>query len=408
MGSTQHNTIVIAILAAALNCLGCPGCAGDKAAQTTEKTSGHLSPRDFHTDAPAAVMTTAAAPEATTEPAEPSAAPASLPVSTARGKNEPWTVDAMVGQVNGKPIYASAIFKGIGEEQLQRIGQSQPRLVFRSEAERLIYADLRSRVTNAMILAEAERGLSEREQLGLLGYLKQEREKILANFGAGVAARAEDELMKEKGHGIADELEARRQELLTQKYLREKLYPKVFVTRQEVERYYNDHYDEFNPSPTVTLRVLIVRDEKTADQVDAALKADESFEKVTGQYGIFRAPQAGLMEPQKLDSKLSESNLLSWPQLNEKIRNLAVGQHTDRTKIDPGYGWVALEKLEGGEKKSLQDVYLQVEAGLRNRKFNALSRKYTEQLLENGNYTPIQQMSAALLDVAMTRYARPQ
>ncbi|QNN20759.1 hypothetical protein HED60_00250 [Planctomycetales bacterium ZRK34] len=404
----HQKNIVNAILTAAMLAGFCIGCAKEQATQTDEKTSGHLSPQDFHTDTPARPMAVAETASTSQSDASATTSTSPAPLPAPNDKTNEWTVDAMVGQVNGKPIYASAIFKGIGEEQLERLGQSQPRLVFRSEAERLIYADLRSRVTNAMILAEAERGLSEREQLGLLGYLKQEREKILANFGAGVAAKAEDELMKEKGHGIADELEARRQQLLTQKYLRERLYPKIYVTRQEVERYYNDHYDEFNPKPTVTLRVLIVRDEKTADKVDAALAAGDSFEKVTDEYGIFRAPQAGLMDPQKLDGKLSEANLLSWPQLNKKIQSLSVGQHTDRTKIDPGYGWVALEKLEGGEKKSLQDVYLRVEAGLRDRKFNTLSRKYTEKLLENGNYTPIQQMGSALLDVAMTRYARPQ
>lgn len=401
------------------------GCASGDQSESEPQTTGRLSPGDFHNNAPPAASpsthqtqsqtaaTEPATPENTIAEASSAAAENNTPrpaASKQRESDEPsqYTVDAMVGQVNGKPIYASAIFRGIGEAQLQRLGQSLPRLAFREQAQRLIVTDLKSRVTNAVILAEAERGLSEQEQLGLLGFLKQEREKILANFGAGSAAVAEDKLLEEKGIGIEDELERRRQELLTQKYLREKLYPKVHVTRREVERYYNDHYDEFNPSPTATLRLILARTENKADQIEQALAGGENFDDVAAEYSDFRKQQGGLMQPTQLEGPLAESSLLSWPQLNEKVRKLSEGEHTDRTKIDAGYGWVKLEKLEGGEEKSLQDVYLQIENGLRNRKFSTLSRKYTQQLLENGNYTPVDQMVIALLDVAMARYARPQ
>ncbi|MBI1368589.1 MAG: hypothetical protein GC162_08025 [Planctomycetes bacterium] len=320
---------------------------------------------------------------------------------------DPLVMDAMVGQVNGRPIYASAIFNDIGIESLQRLGESQPRLVFRAEAKKLIDADLRARVQNAVILAEAERGLSEREQLGLLGYLKTERERILAQFG-GILADAEAGLQREKGHGLDAELEARRQQILTDKFLRDKLYPKIHVSKRDVERYYQDHIADYHPTPMVELRVILVKDERTADQVDAALKAGTEFEEAARKYSVFRGAQGGLMEASKLDGPFEEYHGLAWPELNEKVRTLSVGQRTDRTKIDIGYGWVELEKLERGKSRTLQDAYLEIENGLRMQQFGLHSRKYMNELLEHGNYTPVDQMSNALLDVAMSRFARPQ
>jgi hypothetical protein len=90
------------------------------------------------------------------------------------------------------------------------------------------------------------------------------------------------------------------------------------------------------------------------------------------------------------------------------VRTLKVGEYSDRTQIAVGYGWVKLEKVVGGEGKTLADSQIEIEARLRTIKFNQLSRKYIDDLLKNGNYTPIDQMTQGLIDVAMTRYARAQ
>ena len=66
-----------------------------------------------------------------------------------------YTVDAMVGQVNGKPIYASTVFESIFE-QLAALGRSLPRAEFRQRAGQLIEARLGQIVTDALILGEAE------------------------------------------------------------------------------------------------------------------------------------------------------------------------------------------------------------------------------------------------------------
>lgn len=355
--------------------------------------------------APAAVK---AAPAPTPAPGVPAPLAAISPDAKPAPRNSSFTMDAMVGDVNGRPIYAGAIFKNIGEDVFVRLGQDKNRLEFREQVKELILADLNARITNALILAEAERGLSEQEQMGLLALLQTEREKILAQFGGGVQAIAEEKLRKERGYGLEDEIESRRQRMLTQKYLQEKLYPKINITRREIERYYTDHQAEFNPAPTVTVRLIIVREAGDADQVDKALKNSETFESVARQHSSFRAETGGLMEPFELKGPIGEFNSLSFKELNEKVRLLKAGEFSDRTPIAAGFGWVKLEKVVGGDARTLADAQIEIEARLRTLKFNQLSRKYIADLLKNGNYTPIDQMTQGLIDVAMTRYARAQ
>ena len=408
--------------AAALATVG--GCASDG---NGSAANGQLQPADFraapgdhgtraHATAVAGNGDGDAAPGAAVDaslspaPVAPTALPGPIDSESSgagagtRGERE-LIVDAMVGQVNGKPIYASEIFRSIGEEVLERLGRDKPRLAFQQDASELIISELRNRVSNAVILAEAERTLTEQQQLGLLGYAKQQREEIISRYGGGVPAVAEQELLARTGRTLEQEVEIRRQKLLIDKYLSDKIKPKVVVRRQEVERHYHDKYEEFNPPPSIEVRVIIVPDESTAKVVDAALAGGASFESVASQYSGFRRAEGGL---QSSSGKLEDFKELAFETLNERVRRLGEGEQTGRIPFERGFAFLKLEKHESGEARSLQDVFLQVEAQIRTQKFNTLSRRHLEELLRTGNYTPVEQMAQALLDVAMTRYARTQ
>lgn len=400
--------VLTALLTALISLTGCGSHKADTSPQTTPTAAES---EQAYTRQIAQVKTDPTTDNAAKANQAAGVQPESVPLPAAESVfNTPQRIilDAMVGQINGKAVYASDIFNEIGQEQLVRIGQVNPRLVFREQSQRLIHETIRSRVFNALIIAEAERNLSEQEQLGLLGFLKREREKLLAEYGGGSLAQANQRLRQEQGYGLDEALENKRKRVLIEKYLSEKLGPKITVNRREVERYYRDNPREFNPSPSATVRVIIVKTAQAADEVDKALAEGVAFEDAAKKYSTARANEGGLLPTFPLKGPLSKFNELAWKELNEKVRTLSVGQHSDRTPIGDGLGWVKLEKLEGGDSRSLQEASLDIEALLRTRKYKDLYDKYMLDLLENGNFTPLDEMGNDLLRVAMDRYAKAE
>src|SRR5690606_31306012 len=146
-----------------------------------------LTPADFAaapgTRAPSPQAQAAAAPNATTvtdaSPVaeQPDTKPEPQAVSpTTSGRfapPAPLTADAMVGQVNGRAIYASQVLAPIAP-QLRSLGQSVSRAEFRRQADNLIRGELLRIITDALILGEAERDLTQQEHYGLLAMLSVE------------------------------------------------------------------------------------------------------------------------------------------------------------------------------------------------------------------------------------------
>lgn len=354
---------------------------------------------------PAAPDTALASPtaERTTTPT-PTPAPAA-PVTAA---DKDLTIDAKVGDIYGKPVYAGEVFSEIGEDQLARLGQIHPRLEFRERAAALIRGKLNEWLYNKLLIAEAESALSDRERQSLPGIRHIERERLIAKYGGGVPAIANQALIRERGYGVEEAVNRHTQVLILRKYRDEKIMSKVSVNRREVERYYRDHPHEFNPTPSVTLRLIVARDTATADKIDSALAAGTPFAEVAQAHSAFRAEDGGLLPPFQLEGPVSEFDELQWGPVNEKVRGLSPGEHSDRTPVDGSFYWVMLEDLQAQEPRTLQEVYLEIEKKLREDKEQRLHKKLMAELFRHGNYTPFEQMSVSLLDVAMVRYARQQ
>lgn len=317
------------------------------------------------------------------------------------------TVDAMVGQINGKPVYASTIFRTIGETSLVNRGKSLPRRQFIGDLQRDINGVIWAQLTNTLVLAEAEAELSPQQQQGLFQVLRKEREKILAEF-LGSQARANDALQARGYQGLDDYIEERRQEMLVQSYLSQKLYPKVYVTRKMVERYYRDNIDQFVKPGKVTLRIILVRSDNLANEVAGELAAGNRFRDVAEKYTSYRRSAGGIVE---YEARLESFDALP-DEIDEAVRSLNEGQATDRIiRYTPGgkqFWWVQLERYQPGEATSLTDAYLDIEGRVRGQQFAKLNREYTTDLIRKGNYTSPDAMTRALVEIAVNRYAQSE
>ncbi len=309
--------------------------------------------------------------------------------------------DAMVGQINGKPIYASAIFAELGEESLTRLGQEQPRNRFIQEVASSVKDLLEARVTNTLIVAEAEADLTAQERAQMQAVLVKEREKVVAKY-LGVPARAQEALIAEGyPRGLDDYVEELRQQMLVGQYRMSNISPKVHVTRQQIERYYQDHIDEYVESGQVTLRLIRVDDDDTADIVENALNAGEPFADVAERHTVYSRGTGGRRDftdnMETFDSLADE--------FDAAVQQLAVGEHSARIVTNDQYWWIYLEAYEPGNSRSLQDVYLEIEGKLRQQRETALFVQHIARMRNDGNYTPVNEMVITITEIAVNRYA---
>jgi len=314
-----------------------------------------------------------------------------------------YTVDAMVGQVNGHAVYSQTIFEPI-HDQLSALGRTLPRGLFRARAKELINAQLGEMITNALILGQAERDLSEEEQYGLRHMLKAEREELLRKWGSGSEYVANQNLIEKTGKTLDQMIDERRSVVLVYRYQRAKLWPKINITRKDLERYYNDHQKMFNAPAGKTLRVIRMSDAKAADAIEAELAAGKPFAEVAHAKTNRYQPDKGGLWP----SKVTTDEVFSLTELNEALGKLKAGEHSPRINIGNDSWWLFVESIDSGKGKTLRDVQADIEETLRRQRFQDLSINYRRKLFSEGSYNPLEQMADSLLIVALSRYSLPE
>ncbi len=324
--------------------------------------------------------------------------------ATANRAGDAYTVDAMVGQINGKPVYASAIFDELGEESLINRGNRLSSGQFRRDVRVDLTNIVNAHVTSNLILAEAEAELTPQQQFGLYQALKKEREKFVSGF-LGVDALAEEALQKQGIKDLEQYVEEKRQEMLIRHYKQRKVWPKVFVTRRQIERYYEQHLDEYQKPGKLVLRIIRVTSSAKANAVQDALAAGEDYKSIAEQHTEARRSTGGVWD---FVARLESFDALP-DDVDEKVRPLSVGQRTERIDREDGSSWwLKLESYEPGENVTLTDAYLNIERILQNRQASKLFVEQIDELREGGNYTPVPQMVDALLEIAVNRYASTQ
>ena len=179
---------------------------------------------------------------------------------------------------------------------------------------------------------------------------------------------------------------------------------KINVTRKDIERYYNDHYKEFNPPAGRMLQVIRAESRSTADGVDQMLAHGTPFATVAGsRLNKYKPDEGGMF----VDTS-GEKNVFGPDALNDALRKLKPGQHSPRIKIGDKFWWIYFESISEGKGLTLLQVQGRIEERLRLQQRRDLLDHYEERLFAEGSYNPIDEMTEALLQVAMSRYALPE
>ncbi|MCC7204531.1 MAG: peptidyl-prolyl cis-trans isomerase [Phycisphaeraceae bacterium] len=337
---------------------------------------------------------------AATEPAEPTSSTLPDSPSPAAPMAGPaYTIEALVGQVNGRPVYAGRILDPI-DEQLRALVRTQPPQQFVRKARELIASRVDQVIFDQLILGEAERMLSDRQRDGLRYSLKEKRAELVRKHGRGSEQIADKVLLDTTGKDLVQTLREERERMLVQNYTAQQIVPKIDVTRSDIERYYQQNIEQYQPAPQRTIH-MIVADAEHAPTVAQRLAAGESFLTLAADAAVntYRPAQAGLFAEKAAGSKIFEN-----ADLNAATLALKPGGHTQGMPLEDHTVWVHVDKIEQSRARSLQDVQAEIEHHLRAQQLQVLTIQYRRRLLKDGSFTPQDQMINAVMEVALSRY----
>ncbi len=314
-----------------------------------------------------------------------------------------FSVDAMVGQVNGRAIYTKDVLDEQLCETLTNWGRDLSQVEFRQRATERIVLRLNSMVTDALIYGEAQRDLNDQQRKGLTFAVQQHRETLLRQYGQGSPALAEAELLKETGIGLEETLEQWRQAVIVQRYMRQKLRPKVNVTRKDIKRYYEENQDTYNPPPSRTVHVIQTNPGEDAQAITSLLAQDTPFPDVAADpRNLFRNATQGLM------GDMIGEQVFADLAVNKAVLELEAGQHAGPFTVGEREWFVYVDRLNESPGQTLMDVQTEIQALLFEQQYRMHTERYRKELFERGSYNAIEDMAQTLVEIAEDRYARAE
>lgn len=319
----------------------------------------------------------------------------------AEPRGRTYTVDAMVGQVNGESVYVGDVLDPLAA-QLQALRRSVPPQQFVEQASRLVRAQLELIVLDRLILAEAERELTDEERQRLRYILNDIRAELIRKHGRGSEQAADAVLREKTGFDLEQTLRRERQKVLVGTYQQRHLVPRIDVSRADIEREYQSARDVYQPQPARKVRMIMVADPTVAEGVGQRLADGQRFEDVAADatLNLYKPDQGGLFA-----EALTDTQVFGEAPLNEAMASLEAGQTAGPLAMADGRQvWLHVESISQSEARSLQDVQLEIERRLRERQAQILTMEQRRRLLLEGSYDPVARMAAQVMDVVRDRY----
>lgn len=323
---------------------------------------------------------------------------------------QPVFIDAKVGDINGKPIFASTFFDR-GTLTLEPLG---PRL--REEAKRLKPAEWRefareeinnsldALIEDELLRAEALADLTPEQKQGFFAFLQRlQREQISQSGGSRDSAN--ESLMESEGMSLAEFMSQREQAELIRYQLSEKIFQRVQVSRRDIELAYTRFNDQFNPPPKYLFRIVAVPagDAAGVAAMQARIDGGESFAAIAAsEANTYKRPEGGL-EPRELKTKIENASWFGSAALNDTAKALTPGRTAGPIDFGTRKAWLHLETIEV-KSTSLYDAQIAIENALRKERADAERKRYIAKLRSRASIGDTEETSRRLLEIAESRY----
>ncbi|MEY5032267.1 MAG: hypothetical protein RL354_1298 [Planctomycetota bacterium] len=316
-----------------------------------------------------------------------------------------WPVDALVGQINGRPIFADSFFEPIAEE-LVAAASNPDRAVGRQQFVGAVKALFKRTVDNELIVAEAESQLSPEQQQGLFAWVRSIQEETIAERG-GSRAAAEASLASEEDKSLDEFLAQRRDVALAMRLLNQRIEPRAIVSWREVLQAYERDVKVYNPPRQIRIGRIQLDPATEAERVarvEAMVAEGKPFSAIVGELGI---ANGGLWQ----SSDLGDEGIDGLPltdAVKSRIKDLPVDRVSPSLQQRGLTSWFAVLSIDQPVARSVYDMDLQlaITAQLRDIRRAIERQRYIGTLRSRWVTDDISAMEERLVAFALERYWR--
>ena len=319
----------------------------------------------------------------------------------------PYLVDAMIGQINGKPVYASRFLAPLDGVLRAKADEAKSPQAWATEARNIIAKQLANEIEDELLLAESRAALSPEQRQGLVFFVQQIRDNLAAQ-NSGSEARAEEAALAQEGLTLDQKVREEQNKALIRSLVERSVRPRVNVSWRDVQRQYERDFRVFNPLPTANLRMIFVptKNVEGVQKIREAIAAGTPFAALAAaEPNTFARGDSGLLAPPRsFEPPLANAKVFDDPILNQNAQKLSPGQVTEPFELGQNTVWIKLDTINETPSRSLEQVQLEIQSALRNQKFNQELQRFYNRILERGSRTSEDEMLRSLLLIAAERY----
>ncbi|MCC6228911.1 MAG: hypothetical protein IT432_06775 [Phycisphaerales bacterium] len=311
-------------------------------------------------------------------------------------------IDAKIGDVNNRPVYVSDFLSPL-EDRLRTEAAKRPRDEWIQMARKDIRDRLVTFVEDELLRAEALNRLTPDQRSGVVTFMRQLQTAEVSKSGGNRTA-ADERIREKTGQSFDDYMESEKEKNLIQYELRG-IFRKINVSWHDIELAYEKNYEIFNPNPTAFLGIIRVAKDDTADVqvINEAFGAGKDFDEVASMEQNRYLPEKAGMNAKEFTGNFETSEFFAYEDLNDAVRKLTPGAKVGPIEAGGSVWWIKLHRIEQ-KVMGLYDAQLGISESITKLRQNEARQKYIRKLQERASVSDIDEMTDALLAVAVERY----
>ncbi|HZW10637.1 MAG TPA: hypothetical protein VFF69_12100 [Phycisphaerales bacterium] len=352
------------------------------------------------------VVEAGAPPEASADaPAEGegTGAPADGASGAELGPEDLELVDALVGDINGRPLRAREWLEPMGA-RLRAESAGRSREEWREFAVQAIKGELYRQLTDELLLAEARAALTPEETAGLRVFLERfERDVVAANYGSPTLA--DERLRQTLGTSLEEAKRERERLLLIREQVQNKVWNRVQVSSRDLQLEYERNLDKYNPPPQAVFLTIAVptADAEAVGAIGERLKSEPFPVVAEDERNLDPSPHV-----RQIPEGLENTELFGIAAQQEAAAGLSPGEWAGPLELGTVTRWVYLDRIEDNSQ-SLYDVQLQLRDQITEQRRAEEQTRYLLKILTRAgiNENDLRSLTFGLVDVAEQWYYQP-